>query len=283
MSTNGHGLTDTEARIKAREMIQAADAAGQPITGADVGKAFRKTDRWGRKQIERARSAGQAMSVPTGTAGPAPRPGARNAQRAPGGTTDDRDRLGEARTGTASTTGRREGGTLSRDGRAVGRDHAGTGRATTPASREARHAPGPTSAAADADVVALTSGVRRISTLAVVAVALVAAVASYDHQRVLAEMAGEGWRAWMLPISVDGLVVAASMSMLVRRRAGLPTGALTWLALLAGIGASLAANVAAAEPTLVGRFVAAWPPLAFAVAFEMAMRTRAVHDGRTTR
>jgi hypothetical protein len=64
--------------------------------------------------------------------------------------------------------------------------------------------------------------VRRITTLAVLAVALVAAIASYDHQRALAELAGEGWRAWLLPVSVDGLVVAASMSMLVRRRVGLP-------------------------------------------------------------
>jgi hypothetical protein len=78
----------------------------------------------------------------------------------------------------------------------------------------------------------------------------------HRSQRALAELAGEGWRAWLLPVSVDGLVVAASMSMLVRRRVGLPAG-VAWTALLAGIGASLAANVAAADPTPVGRFVAA--------------------------
>jgi hypothetical protein len=37
-------------------------------------------------------------------------------------------------------------------------------------------------------------------------------------------VAGEGWRSWLLPISVDGLAVAASMTMLVRRRAGLRAG-----------------------------------------------------------
>jgi len=120
-----------------------------------------------------------------------------------------------------------------------------------------------------------TPAMRGITTLAVLAVALVAAIASYDHQRALAELAGEGWRVWLLPVSVDGLVLAASMSMLVRRRAGLPAGALAWTSLLAGIGASLAANVAAADPTPVGRFVAAWPPVALLLAWELLMQVRA--------
>ena len=68
---------------------------------------------------------------------------------------------------------------------------------------------------------------------------------------------GEQWRAWLLPLSVDGLVVAASMVLLTRRRAGLPGGRLAWAALLGGVGASLAANVAAAEPTTTARLVAA--------------------------
>src|SRR5262245_9536642 len=93
--------------------------------------------------------------------------------------------------------------------------------------------------------------VRRTTTLAVMLVALVAAVASYEHMRALAELAGEGWRSWLLPISVDGLAVAASMTMLVRRRARLRAGVLPWAALLLGLGASLAANVAAADPTVV--------------------------------
>jgi len=105
----------------------------------------------------------------------------------------------------------------------------------------------------------VTAAVRRITTVAVLAVAPVAAIASYDHQRTPAALAGEGWRALLLPVSVDGLVVAASMSMLVRRRAGLPAGALVWVSLRAGIGTSLGANVGAAEPTAIGRLVAAWP------------------------
>jgi hypothetical protein len=114
--------------------------------------------------------------------------------------------------------------------------------------------------------------VRRVTTAAVLAVALVAAIASYEHMRALAELAGEDWRSWLLPISVDGLAVAASMTMLVRRRAGDRSGALAWVALLLGLGASLAANVAAAAPTVVGRLVAAWPPVGLLLSYELLMQ-----------
>jgi len=121
-------------------------------------------------------------------------------------------------------------------------------------------------------VAEIPGWVRRVTTAAVLSVALVAAVASYEHMRALAETAGEGWRAWLLPISVDGLAVAASMTMLVRRRAGERTGVLAWVALLLGLGASLAANVAAAEPTVHGRLVAAWPPVGLLLAYELRMQ-----------
>jgi hypothetical protein len=114
--------------------------------------------------------------------------------------------------------------------------------------------------------------VQRVTTAAVLSVAAVAAVASYEHMRALAETAGEGWRSWLLPISVDGLAVAASMTMLVRRRAGERSGALAWTALLLGLGASLAANVAAAEPTVVGRLVAAWPPAGLLLSYELLLQ-----------
>jgi len=114
--------------------------------------------------------------------------------------------------------------------------------------------------------------VRRVTTASVLAVAAVAAVASYEHMRALAEASGEGWRSWLLPVSVDGLAVAASMTMLVRRRSGLPSGVLPWVALLLGLGASLAANVAAAEATVVGRLVAAWPPVGLLLSYELLLQ-----------
>jgi hypothetical protein len=121
--------------------------------------------------------------------------------------------------------------------------------------------------------------VQRVTTAAVVAVAAVAAIASYEHMRALAALAGEGWRSWLLPISVDGLAVAASMTMLVRRRAGLRAGVLPWAALLLGLGASLAANVAAADPTVVGRLVAAWPPVGLLLSYELLMQQHGTRGG----
>ncbi|MPZ64551.1 MAG: DUF2637 domain-containing protein [Pseudonocardiaceae bacterium] len=116
--------------------------------------------------------------------------------------------------------------------------------------------------------------VRWTTVGAVLLVAAVAAVVSYAHMETVADRSGEGWRSYLLPLSVDGLMVAASMVLLTRRRAGLPGGALAWCALLAGVGASLAANVAAAEPTITARLVAAWPAVAFAVAFELLLEQR---------
>jgi hypothetical protein len=60
---------------------------------------------------------------------------------------------------------------------------------------------------------------------AVVGVAAVAAVASYEHAYDLVRVHGEaGWTARLVPLTVDGLVYASSMVMLdsVRRRTGVP-------------------------------------------------------------
>jgi hypothetical protein len=116
--------------------------------------------------------------------------------------------------------------------------------------------------------------VRRTTVAAVLLVAAVAAVVSYAHMQHVAHREGEAWRSFLLPLSVDGLMVAASMVLLHRRRAGLGGGTLPWAALLAGVAASLAANVAAAEPTTTARIVAAWPAVAFAVAFELLLQQR---------
>ncbi len=124
------------------------------------------------------------------------------------------------------------------------------------------------------------ASVRYVTAAAVALVAVVAAAASYSHMHALALEAGEGTMARVLPLSVDGLVVAATMALLSARRANRAAGALPWLALFLGLGASLAANVAAAEPTVVGRLVAAWPPVALALSFEMLLRqTRGATDG----
>lgn len=114
---------------------------------------------------------------------------------------------------------------------------------------------------------------RAVTAAAVLVVAVTAAVTSFSHQHTLALAAGETeTAALLLPLSVDGLTLAASLVLLDARRSGRAAGALPWLALGLGVLASLTANVAAAEPTITGRVVAAWPPVALALSFELLLR-----------
>jgi Protein of unknown function (DUF2637) len=120
--------------------------------------------------------------------------------------------------------------------------------------------------------------VRVVTVAAVSVVAAVAAVVSYVHMRELGIRAGEEWRADIIPLSADGLLVAASMVMLVRRRAGEKAGVLPWVGLVLGLSASLAANVAVADWTsMVSLAVSGWPPLALAVSFELLIMVTRDH------
>jgi len=96
-------------------------------------------------------------------------------------------------------------------------------------------------------------------------------------------LAGEGWLAWVLPVSVDGMMLATGRSILRRRRTGIAAPFLSWFGLTLGLVASVAANVAAAEPTLVGRLIAAWPPVALFIAYETlaADHGELLHASRT--
>jgi hypothetical protein len=59
---------------------------------------------------------------------------------------------------------------------------------------------------------------------------------------------------------------------LAESRSGKPRGFLPWALLAIGSVASLAANVAVAEPTATGRVIAAWPSFALIAAYELLMR-----------
>lgn len=68
--------------------------------------------------------------------------------------------------------------------------------------------------------------IRWSTALAVLGVAAVAAVASYEHAHDLVRAHGEaGWTAHMVPLTVDGLIYASSMVMLdsARRGTSVPT------------------------------------------------------------
>jgi len=68
------------------------------------------------------------------------------------------------------------------------------------------------------------------------------------------------------------MIVAASTTLLADSRAGQRGGVLPWALLVVGSTASLAANVAVAEPTATGRVIAAWPSFALIAAYELLMR-----------
>jgi hypothetical protein len=108
---------------------------------------------------------------------------------------------------------------------------------------------------------------------AVVGVAAVAAVASYEHAYALVRVYGEaGWTGRLVPLTVDGLIYASSMVMLdsARRDARVPALA-RWLLGL-GIIATLAANVAhGLGHGMIGAAVAAWPAVALVGSYELLM------------
>lgn len=107
--------------------------------------------------------------------------------------------------------------------------------------------------------------------VSVVLLALIAAVVSFGHMHELVIRHGETrLNATLLPLSVDGMVVASSMSLLLASRAGRRGEPLPWTLLVVGSLASLAANVEVAEPTTVGRLISAWP----AQAWEWALANR---------
>jgi hypothetical protein len=103
--------------------------------------------------------------------------------------------------------------------------------------------------------------------------ALIAGTVSYLHMHMLVELHGQpGWVAALTPLSVDGMIVAASTTLLADSRSGRRGGMLPWALLAAGSVASLAANVAVAEPSLVGRVIAAWPSFALTASYELLTR-----------
>lgn len=120
----------------------------------------------------------------------------------------------------------------------------------------------------------LHPAVRVITVIAVVIVAAIAAVVSYSHMQQLAYRVGEGWRSYLIPISIDGLITAASMTLFTRHRVGLPRSPLAWGALGGGILASIAANMADARYEVTAILLAGWAPVAFAIGFELLLLQR---------
>jgi hypothetical protein len=121
-----------------------------------------------------------------------------------------------------------------------------------------------------------------------------AAVASYRHARTVVHAAGDPVMAPWLPLSVDGMLVAALVVLWVRRHAGDPAGWFPWAAFALGTLATLGANLAAVglpdplpeQPVALAAALAAaaavaheagplayvvalWPPIALALTLEL--------------
>ncbi|TDC30862.1 DUF2637 domain-containing protein [Micromonospora sp. 15K316] len=115
---------------------------------------------------------------------------------------------------------------------------------------------------------------RDVST---VAVAGIAAWSSWSHMVAVALRFGERPEvAYVLPLSVDGMLVVASAAMVEDKRAGRRVRWSARTAFAVGVAASVAANIAAAEPSLGARIVAAWPAVALLLVVEMLTRAQPV-------
>lgn len=138
----------------------------------------------------------------------------------------------------------------------------------------------------------MTDRLIRITTaLAVVAVAGVAAIISYQHAYELVTSHGEtGTTARLLPFTVDGLIWAASMVVLDTNRRNHRVPRLAAWSLAVGIVATIGANLAhGLNHGPIGALVSAWPAVALVGSFELLMllirkgnRANAEHsDSRT--
>lgn len=137
------------------------------------------------------------------------------------------------------------------------------------AARRGRAARAPYSPAAG------NGAIRALTATAVLLVAAIAAVVSFVHIEHLAVTHGQTrLAALLLPVSVDGTVAAASLSMLWAARAGLGTPWLARVMLALGVTATLAANVAyGAAFGLTGELLSGWPAVAFVGSVEMVLST----------
>jgi hypothetical protein len=122
-------------------------------------------------------------------------------------------------------------------------------------------------------MVGTGKAIRWSTAAAVIGVAVVAAVVSYEHAYALVHAHGEtGWTAHLIPLTVDGLIWASSMVMLDSARRGVAVPSLARWLLGLGIAATLAANVAhGLGHGPVGAAVGAWPAVALVGSYELLM------------
>jgi hypothetical protein len=114
---------------------------------------------------------------------------------------------------------------------------------------------------------------RTLTAAAVLLVAAIAAIVSYLHVASLALRSGQPpLAAYLLPISIDGLVAVASLVMFRAARTNVSAPWLARTGLVLAVLATLACNVAYGLPHgWPGALLSGWPAVAFVVAAEMAI------------
>ncbi|GAA3238247.1 hypothetical protein GCM10010468_73710 [Actinocorallia longicatena] len=116
--------------------------------------------------------------------------------------------------------------------------------------------------------------IRVSMTVTVVAVAVVAGWVSYWHAVEVVRRYGaeQDPAIHLIPLTIDGMIYASSMAMLWSARYDLKTGWLSRTALVAGIAATLAANVLQGmEHGPLAAAIAAWPAIALVISYELTM------------
>jgi hypothetical protein len=114
--------------------------------------------------------------------------------------------------------------------------------------------------------------------LPVTVLAVIAGAGSFTHIRDTAAQHGQaGPMSWAVAVCIDLTCVMAARERQRDKQNGITTRRLSWptVVLAGGVGLSLAANLAQAQPTAWGRIVAAVPPVAFLVAVSMIERRAA--------
>lgn len=116
-----------------------------------------------------------------------------------------------------------------------------------------------------------SKSIRTATAAAVSSVAAFAAVISYDHIYDIARQhGGTVLAARLLPLSVDGLILAMSLVMLHEARQGDQAPALARCMLGLGVAATVAANVTYGVAFgVLGAIIWAWPAVAFVGAVEV--------------
>jgi hypothetical protein len=121
-----------------------------------------------------------------------------------------------------------------------------------------------------------------VSTVVMLVMGGIGGAAGFTHTRDLAAAHGQpGWLAWAVAVSVELLAVVAGLEIRADRRAARPTRG-PFAVLAAGMGLSMAAQVAQAEPSPWGWVTAAVPAASFLIVVKLALRRLGNHPATHT-